>query len=84
MGTIPLAALLFDKGTSFARVIAFLFGDLVVFPFLRIHAKYYGWPISIVGSKVKTLHHFIESFTLLQFSEGKEKIRKLMANSSIT
>lgn len=47
MGNIPLAALLFDKGVSFAGVIAFIFSDLVVFPVLRINAKYYGWRMSL-------------------------------------
>lgn len=46
MGNIPLAALLFGKGVSFAGVIAFIFSDLVVFPVLRINAKYYGWKMS--------------------------------------
>lgn len=47
MGNIPLAALLFDKGVSFAGVMAFIFSDLVVFPVLRINAKYYGWKMSL-------------------------------------
>ncbi|HKK74514.1 MAG TPA: permease [Saprospiraceae bacterium] len=46
MGNIPLAALLFGKGVSFAGVMAFIFSDLVVFPVLRINAKYYGWKLS--------------------------------------
>ncbi|WP_420575299.1 permease [Ekhidna sp.] len=46
MGNIPLAALLFTKGVSFAGVMAFIFSDLVVFPVLRINAKYYGWKMS--------------------------------------
>ncbi|MDX1543376.1 MAG: permease [Christiangramia sp.] len=46
MGNIPLAALLFGKGVSFAGVMAFIFSDLVVFPILRINAKYYGWKMS--------------------------------------
>lgn len=46
MGNIPLAALLFDHGVSFAGVMAFIFSDLVVFPVLRINAKYYGWRMS--------------------------------------
>ena len=46
MGNIPLAALLFGKGVSFAGVMAFIFSDLVVFPVLRINAKYYGWKMS--------------------------------------
>lgn len=47
MGNIPLAALLFGKGVSFAGVMAFIFSDLVVFPVLRINAMYYGWRMSL-------------------------------------
>lgn len=43
MGNIPLAAVLFGNGVSFAGVMAFMFSDLVVFPVLRVQAKYYGW-----------------------------------------
>ncbi|WP_028580329.1 permease [Desulfogranum japonicum] len=46
MGNIPLAALLYDNGVSFAGVMAFIFSDLVVFPVLRINAKYYGWKMA--------------------------------------
>ncbi|WP_224488629.1 permease [Robertkochia flava] len=47
MGNIPLAALLFSKKVSFAGVMAFIFSDLVVFPVLRINARYYGWKMSL-------------------------------------
>ncbi|SCX88295.1 hypothetical protein SAMN05192588_0083 [Nonlabens sp. Hel1_33_55] len=47
MGNIPLAALLLGKGVSFAGVMAFIFSDLVVFPVLRINARYYGWKMSL-------------------------------------
>ncbi|PRP67185.1 permease [Nonlabens agnitus] len=47
MGNIPLAGLLFGKGVSFAGVMAFIFSDLVVFPVLRINARYYGWKMSL-------------------------------------
>lgn len=43
MGNIPLAAVLYGNGVSFAGIIAFIFSDLIVFPVLRIQAKYYGW-----------------------------------------
>ncbi len=43
MGNIPLAAILFGSGVSFAGVMAFIFSDLVVFPVLRISAQYFGW-----------------------------------------
>ena len=47
MGNIPLAAVLFGSGVSFAGVMAFIFSDLVVFPVLRINARYYGWRMSL-------------------------------------
>ena len=46
-GNIPLAAVLFGQGVSFAGVMAFIFSDLVVFPVLRIQAQYYGWKMAI-------------------------------------
>lgn len=46
MGNIPLASILFANGVSFAGVMAFIFSDLVVFPIIRINAKYYGWKMA--------------------------------------
>src|SRR6056297_1477131 len=74
MGNIPLAALLFGKGVSFAGVMAFIFSDLVVFPVLRINAKYYGWKMSLfilfllftalIGTSL-LLHYGFNLFNLL-------------------
>lgn len=47
MGNIPLAAVLFDNGVSYAGVMAFIFSDLVVLPVLRIQAQYYGWRMAL-------------------------------------
>ena len=47
MGNIPLAALLYGNGVSFAGVMAFIFSDLVVFPVVRVNAKYYGWKMAL-------------------------------------
>ena len=47
MGNIPLAAVLFQNGVSFAGVMAFIFSDLVVLPVLRIQASYYGWKMAL-------------------------------------
>ena len=47
MGNIPLAAVLYSNGVSFAGVMAFIFSDLVVLPVLRIQAKYYGWRMAL-------------------------------------
>jgi hypothetical protein len=80
MGNIPLAALLFGKGVSFAGVMAFIFSDLVVFPVLRINAKYYGWKMSLfilfllftslIGTSL-LLHYGFSLFDLLPDSSGK-------------
>ena len=47
MGNIPLAAVLYGNGVAFAGIIAFIFSDLVVFPVLRIQAKFYGWKMAL-------------------------------------
>ncbi len=47
MGNIPLAAVLYENGVSFAGVMAFIFSDLVVLPVLRIQAQYYGWRMAM-------------------------------------
>ncbi len=47
MGNIPLAAVLYGNGVSFAGIMAFIFSDLVVFPVLRIQARYYGWKMAL-------------------------------------
>lgn len=47
MGNIPLAAVLFAEGVTFAGVMAFIFSDLVVLPVLRINASYYGWRMAL-------------------------------------
>jgi uncharacterized protein len=42
VGNVPLAAVLWSGGISFAGVLAFLFADLLVLPILLIYRKYYG------------------------------------------
>ena len=42
IGNVPLAAVLWSGGISFAGVLAFLFADLIVIPILLIYRKYYG------------------------------------------
>jgi YHS domain-containing protein/uncharacterized membrane protein YraQ (UPF0718 family) len=42
IGNVPLAAVLWSGGISFAGVMAFIFADLVVLPILSIYRKYYG------------------------------------------
>jgi YHS domain-containing protein/uncharacterized membrane protein YraQ (UPF0718 family) len=42
VGNIPLAAVLWSGGISFAGVMAFIFADLIVLPILIAYRKYYG------------------------------------------
>src|SRR4051794_17567968 len=42
VGNVPLAAVLWSGGISFAGVLAFLFADLIVLPIIAIYVKYYG------------------------------------------
>ena len=42
IGNIPLAAILWAGGISFAGVIAFIYADLITLPIILIYRKYYG------------------------------------------
>jgi uncharacterized protein len=46
IGNVPLAAVLWSGGISFAGVIAFIFADLIVIPIVLAYRKYYGWPFA--------------------------------------
>ena len=79
MGNIPLAALLFEHGVSFAGVMAFIFSDLVVLPVLRINARYYGWKMALyillllfacLVATALLLHYGLAAFDLLP--DGKQ------------
>lgn len=81
MGNIPLAAVLYTNGVSFAGVMAFIFSDLVVFPVLRINAKYYGWKMALyivavfLGALVATaviLHYAFLLLGVLPQGTGQE------------
>jgi uncharacterized membrane protein YraQ (UPF0718 family) len=47
VGNVPLAAVLWSGGISFAGVMAFVFADLIVLPIIAIYRKYYGWPFAL-------------------------------------
>jgi hypothetical protein len=47
IGNVPLAAVLWSGGISFAGVMAFIFADLVVLPILAAYRKYYGTAYAI-------------------------------------
>ncbi|ERT09901.1 putative permease family protein [Lyngbya aestuarii BL J] len=80
MGNIPLASILYSNGVSFAGVMAFIFSDLVVFPVIRINAKYYGWKLAsyiiavflaaLVGTSLM-LHYGFSLLNLLPETGGQ-------------
>ena len=47
IGNVPLAAVLWSGGISFAGVLAFIFADLIVLPIVAIYRKYYGWAFAL-------------------------------------
>jgi uncharacterized membrane protein YraQ (UPF0718 family)/YHS domain-containing protein len=47
VGNVPLAAVLWSGGISFAGVLAFIFADLIVLPIVAAYRKYYGWPFAL-------------------------------------
>src|SRR5215211_2132577 len=47
VGNVPLAAVLWSGGISFAGVMAFIFADLIVLPILAAYRKYYGWSFAL-------------------------------------
>jgi len=48
VGNIPLAAVLWAGGISFAGVIAFIYADLIIIPLVLVYGRYYGWRITAV------------------------------------
>jgi uncharacterized protein len=57
VGNVPLAAVLWSGGISFAGVLAFLFADLIVLPIVAIYRKYYGtrFAVRITGLMFVTM-----------------------------
>ncbi len=57
VGNIPLAAVLWSGGISFAGVLSFIFADLIILPLIAIYRKYYGttFTVRIVGLMFVTM-----------------------------
>ena len=51
VGNVPLAAVLWGGGISFAGVIAFIYADLIIIPLVIVYRRYYGWRVAgiVVG-----------------------------------
>lgn len=83
MGNIPLAAVLFANGVSFAGIIAFIFSDLIVFPVLRVQTKFYGFKMAMyisalfLAALISTsllLHYGLSFFDLLPSQDDVKKV----------
>jgi uncharacterized membrane protein YraQ (UPF0718 family)/YHS domain-containing protein len=48
VGNVPLAAVLWGGGISFAGVIAFIYADLIIVPLVLVYGRYYGWRLTAV------------------------------------
>ena len=79
MGNIPLAAVLFASGVSFAGVMAFIYSDLVVFPVVRISAQYFGWRLALY---IVAVFFSALTITALLLHGGFELLGLLPASSS--
>ncbi len=57
VGNIPLAAVLWSGGISFAGVLSFIFADLIILPLIVAYRKFYGTPftVRIVGLMFLTM-----------------------------
>ena len=47
VGNVPLAAVLWGGGISFAGVIAFIYADLLIIPLILIYVRYYGRRVTV-------------------------------------
>ena len=52
VGNVPLAAVLWSGGISFAGVIAFIYADLIIVPILLIYRKYYGAKVAALIASI--------------------------------
>jgi uncharacterized protein len=57
VGNVPLAAVLWAGGISFAGVIAFIYADLIIIPLVLVYGRYYGWRLAwvLVGIMFATM-----------------------------
>jgi uncharacterized protein len=62
VGNVPLAAILWNGGSSFGGVIAFIFSDLLVLPIVNIYRKYYG--LKMTGFLLVTMYAAIVAAAL--------------------
>src|SRR3954469_10119685 len=57
IGNVPLAAILWGGGISFAGVVAFIFADLITLPIVLVYRKYYGtrFALKLAGLLLATI-----------------------------
>jgi hypothetical protein len=52
IGSVPLAAVLWNGGISFGGVVSFIFADLIILPIIVIYKKYYGGRMAVFITSV--------------------------------
>src|SRR4051812_25942279 len=64
VGNVPLAAVLWSGGISFAGVMAFIFADLIVLPIVAIYRKYYGTAFALRISALMLLTMIVAALAI--------------------
>jgi uncharacterized protein len=64
IGNVPLAAVLWSGGISFAGVMAFIFADLIVLPIVAIYRKYYGTAFALRISALMLVTMIVAALTV--------------------
>jgi uncharacterized membrane protein YraQ (UPF0718 family) len=70
IGNVPLAAVLWSGGISFAGVMAFIFADLIVLPIIAAYRKYYGWPFALRITALMFVTMVIAALLVLTIRRG--------------
>ena len=73
VGNVPLAAVLWSGGISFAGVMAFIFADLIVLPIIVAYRKYYGTAFALRITVADVRDHGVG---------GADRGRALLASSA--
>jgi YHS domain-containing protein len=70
VGNVPLAAVLWSGGISFAGVLAFLFADLIVLPIVAIYRKYYGTGFALRISALMLVTMIVAALAISGLASG--------------
>jgi hypothetical protein len=72
MGNIPLATVLNANGVLFARIMGFIYPDLIVPPLVQANAKYYGWKMALYIAATMFVSIVVTALILNGFSHSRK------------